>query len=446
MLMTGIFLVSCSNNAYQNAVPKDCVALAVVDMESLAAQGGCDNQKLASWLQVNDVEQSGLDFSVPFYLFESREGDFGFCAKVGDADALKKWMGGEMTKKGKCKVREGRKGLGFAEWNGSWLMGYSDDALLVMGPVLPAAMPQLQQRMARLLTQDEDKGLKGSRLTEVLDSMSAPVRVVSRLSALPPAVTMPFAFGVPKSAGENDPYLSASWTIKDKSLVVRGATFSFKEKVDGEIRRAQQQLRPVGTRFLSSVSDSSAVSFFANVEGESFLSLIHTNKGLETLLTGANMAIDMDNIIRSMQGDVAAVYLPSKRTDGGFALAAQLKNTDFLKDVGYWKSSCPKGTRIEDLGSSAFHFTGGDHELFFGVEEGNVFYAGSSEPLSRSLLRKAAVPLTTEVTAEVEGKPLALCLKVGAFADSMPDETAMVVSLFEALFGDIAQVIFVLQR
>ena len=47
LAIIAVLLSACSGNAYQNAVPKDCVALAAVDMKALADDGGADEQRLA---------------------------------------------------------------------------------------------------------------------------------------------------------------------------------------------------------------------------------------------------------------------------------------------------------------------------------------------------------------------------------------------------------------
>ncbi|MBR4388783.1 MAG: DUF4836 family protein [Prevotella sp.] len=440
-----VLLSACSGNAYQNVVPKDCVALAAVDMKALAADGGADEKRLADMIHVGNMENCGLDFSEPLFLFESRNGDFGCCVRVNDVDELETWIGNDLTKSGKCKMRDKRKGFGFAEWNDSWLMGYSDTALLLMGPVLPAAMAQLQQQMVKYLSQDEDKGMKESRLTEVMDTMRAPVKMVARMSALPPTATIPFAFGVPKTAGENDVYLKAEMTKEGLAVVVEGETFSFKENVNKEIKQAQQQFLPVGDKWMEAVSDSMVIAAFFNVEGDSFLQLIHTNKAMETVLTGANLAIDMDKIIRSMKGEVVMSYSPAKSTRKQFALAAQLKDTEFLKDLDYWKSSCPKGTSIVDKGQNNYLFTGGEYEMFFGVVDGNLFIAGSSESEARALLNKATTPLLRETTNMMIGKRLALCVNAKALADTSDEKTDIFTSIINAIFGDTQQIVYYLK-
>ena len=95
------------------------------------------------------------------------------------------------------------------------------------------------------------------------------------------------------------------------------------------------------------------------------------NNALQALLTGINTAIDMDNILRSVDGDMA--YMADS-TLANIEMKAQLMNRDFLKDIAYWKSSCPAGTRITDQGPNAWLFQGTDLSFRFGVTADNQFY------------------------------------------------------------------------
>ncbi len=46
---------------------------------------------------------------------------------------------------------------------------------------------------------------------------------------------------------------------------------------------------------------------FMNVKGKQFLPMMQSNRSLQTLLMGINQAVDMDNIMRSVDGDMAIV-------------------------------------------------------------------------------------------------------------------------------------------
>lgn len=79
------------------------------------------------------------------------------------------------------------------------------------------------------------------------------------------------------------------------------------------------------------MSQNYAVGMFINVNGKEFIDVLHSNNSFQTLLAGMNSAIDMDNIIRSIDGDMSIVipslsgvnYLPQ--------MSAELANKDFLK-------------------------------------------------------------------------------------------------------------------
>ena len=72
-----------------------------------------------------------------------------------------------------------------------------------------------------------------------------------------------------------------------------------------------------------------------NMDGGRLLEMMRENSGMQALLAGVNTAIDLDNILRSVDGDLS-VFLPVLTgEDIDVVLTAELKSTDFLKDVGY---------------------------------------------------------------------------------------------------------------
>ncbi len=89
---------------------------------------------------------------------------------------------------------------------------------------------------------------------------------------------------------------------------------------------------------------------FMNVKGEQFLPMMQSNRSLQTLLMGINQAIDMDNIIRSVDGDMAIVMPSLDDNNMQMTMAAKLSHAKWLGDVDYWKTSCPAGANIANWG------------------------------------------------------------------------------------------------
>ena len=84
-----IFVTSCSNDDYMNAIPADCMAVGYADFSNNDTQKGLDVKNIMkSALGMDVSEQLGVDFDEKVYLFETNDGLFGLCAKVDDKDKL----------------------------------------------------------------------------------------------------------------------------------------------------------------------------------------------------------------------------------------------------------------------------------------------------------------------------------------------------------------------
>ena len=76
---------SCSGDDYINAIPASSNALVAIDTKALNEQTGmADNNVVKSLLKVDNVEDCGIDFSSKLYLFETADGNLGFC-EIGRA-------------------------------------------------------------------------------------------------------------------------------------------------------------------------------------------------------------------------------------------------------------------------------------------------------------------------------------------------------------------------
>ena len=433
-----VLMTACSGDDYINVIPSDSIALMAVDMNNVEKPQLTVPPKIETLPFVAD--RFGIDLSVPVYAFETKDGNIGVCAKVDDADDVKKCIDEVLVSQEACKPLAPKKDFLFTVVSDKWVLGLSDEALLVMGPVVPAAQPQLQLQMAKYLQADAKKGAKESPLFARLDSLSAPVRLVAQAQALPEQVAAVLTIGAPKEADASQVLVAAELQADGECLVARSQTFSLNEQIDAAIRGNQGRFRPVGDHYLMSLSDEDAAAVFVNVEGGHFLEMVKANKTLQLLLSGINTAVDMDNIIRSIDGE-AAFWLHDSR-DGQMAMAAQLAKTDFLADVDYWKKSAPKGMSIIDQGVNAYAVSGGDTRFCFGVTADKQFYAGSSDSVAASLGKTAAHPMPQQVTQRLKGQRVAVALQLPRL---LGEQSELVMSLLQPLFGSPRYVIYSLK-
>lgn len=403
-----LLLFSCTNDNYLRVLPRESVAIASIDVQQLSSSG---NDAITSLLNnacgVNIKEAKGIDLLSKVYMFETNDGTLGLVARVDDADELTDLFT-ELAENGKCTKPEERRGNKFVTIGDSWLVGYSDDAMIVIGPITVMQRNATEQKMQRMFANKEGKGTQESKIFQRLDSLDSPVALVAQVSALPEQIVLPFTIGAPKEADASQIILSAAMRKEDGIMVVRGSTSSFNKNIAKKIKENEQVLMPITDDMFGRLSPSDIGFLFMNANGEELLKVLQQNVAFQALLVGANTAVDMDNIIRSVKGDMVFSLSDIR---GDFDFMARLGKKDFLKDVGYWKSSCPAGSSITDTGRDAYVFKNSDMSYSFAVTSDNLFVSslrhGEEKPVADAALR-----LPKELTERIKGSRLVMLIDV----------------------------------
>ena len=197
MLLCVLCLASCSKSEYMNAIPANSTALLSLDASKMNPNKAENFLKYILHLS-GDVAECGIDFKEKLFIFETVDGNFGLCARVNDSDNLRDFID-NMSKSGYCTKTNKRGDNYFSDIKESWALGFSDDAMLVMGPVPASALPDTHRLIAKYLKQDEERGIKSSPLYAKLDSIEASVALVAQVNALPDKFAAPLSLGIPKT-------------------------------------------------------------------------------------------------------------------------------------------------------------------------------------------------------------------------------------------------------
>lgn len=440
-----VLMSACSDNDYLNAIPSKSTAVISIDMSRLNGQEQEQNQEhiLKTMLHVDDVSKCGLDVKEKVYLFETIDGNLGLCAKVADEGDVSNWLS-ELSQQRICSTVTERKGFHFAVLKDSWLVGFSSKALLVMGPVVAEAQAEMQRQMVRYLNADEDAGIKSSKLFAQLDSIDSPMAMVAQAMAFPEKFVAPFTLGAPKDADASQIVIAAGMDVEDGVLKIAGRTFSFNPSINQALVKSQQVFRPIQGDYVQSMPDDAMAGIFMNVAGSRFLPLVQSNQGLQTLLMGINASIDMDNILRSVDGDMSIV-LPTLGADHmQMMMAARLSHAKWLSDVDYWKQSCPKGSTIGNWKSNAFCYSSGKTCFYFGVTDDKQFFSGNDEVSAESSIRPSSHPVSKRVQNMIRGEKMVMVInleKSGGGGSAMQAVTG----LLSPLFGQLTAVVYTLK-
>ncbi len=440
-----IALDSCSGSDYLNAIPEKSTAIISIDMQKMAAESQVTDKAavLKSMLHVEDASDCGIDLAEKMYLFESKDGNLGFCAKVASESDMKDWVG-NLAKQNICTPLKERKGFHFSVLKNSWIVGFSDKALLIMGPVVADAQAQLQQQMVKYLDADEESGIKVSPMFERLEKIESPMAMVAQAQALPEKFVAPFTLGAPKDSDPSQVVIAAEMAMKNGVLRIKGETFSFNKGIDAALKTAIQNYRPIKGLYVKSMPADAMAGIFMNVDGQKFLPMMQSNQGIQQLLMGINTAIDMDNIIRSVNGDMAIVMPSFSDSNLKMAMGAKLGHAKWLADVDYWKQSCPKGTSIGNWGKNAYCYTDGKTSFYFGVTQNMQFFSGSDELIAEYSIKPSNHPISQEVQKEIIGQKLAMVINLSK-SGTGNDAMAAVTSLLTPVFGNLSAIVYTLK-
>ena len=311
-----MLLSSCSEKEYTDVIPRGSTALMSIDLQ----QTGTD--VLQSLLGLSDTQDCGIDLSAKLYLFESPDGNMGLVAKVIDDDKLEGIVN-DLSETSVCQKVTQRKDIRFTMVKEAWMMGFDDQAVMLMGPIASAQQTQIQQQIGRYLKQDERQGVTESKMFQKLDSIHSAMALVTQVAALPEQFTAPFMLGAPKTADASQVLLEAELQVQDQMLVIQGQTFSFNQQIDKDLQETATLFRPMEGAFLNRLGTRTALSFLTNVEGERFLPVLQQNKGLQSLLTGAKFTIDINEVINSVEGDMLLSFSSFGDGNGRMTMHAQ---------------------------------------------------------------------------------------------------------------------------
>ena len=194
-----LFLSGCKQSEFTHALPANSTALMSVDIGKASGVGS--NALLKALLMVSNTDDGGIDLMQKAYLFETADGYLGLCAAVRDADHHVETFSA-MSAKGRCKVLDKSGDAFVSVLGGAWAVAFNDDALLVAGPVAIAEQQQMQSRLVRYLAQDAERSGMASPMFQKLDSIDAPMALVSQVKALPEQMAIPFMLVAPR---DDDP-------------------------------------------------------------------------------------------------------------------------------------------------------------------------------------------------------------------------------------------------
>lgn len=440
---TIITFTSCSSD-YRNVIPAGSTALMSFDLKQMMKNGTTASDKRTDVFKdifnVSDITDCGINLEQKIYAFETTDGSLGMVASVSSSKDVEDWLK-TISNEGNCSEITEKKGYKFVVFKECFIVGFSSSAILVMGPVIKSSQVRVQNQMIKYLGADDSDGIVGTPLYEKLSSQDGSVALVAQAQALPDKLVAPFTLGAPKDTSLKDILIVASMTLENECLCITGEVTSFKEDIDKALK-SSASYKPFSDKYMDCISSKSLISTICGIDGESLVNLMRSNDMLRTLLIGLNTTIDIDNMLKSIDGDLLMSVQEMTGDRFDIQLIADTDNSDWLADVGYWKKTTPEGSRIANWKfPDSYSLTSSDMNLFFGLNDRGQLYLGTTEKLADMAGQPVSNSLPDNIKTAISRKRLGIIVNVDELAEQKKEIKTMF-SLITPVFGDIKMIVF----
>lgn len=365
------FFLFGKKDVCKNVIPEDAKAVLVVDAKQALKQMDFSISDLFKALkhkkESDDKATWGINMLSPMYGFISADNYVCGVFALSDASSFEEKLKGENI------TVESQRGFKWAN-KGEIMLCFDGDKALALGPVNKAESDALRGKMVEWMKQ-------GSHNVPVLSSLKKDDGVVclrSSLGVLPQAVASQIAGNI-QNVDMDNIFLNASLKVKEKSFLLSTELESEDENFTKYTSEFDNLFRPIGAQKLPACIEEPMLRVIANINGEGVLPKLRGNIVVRTMLVGINLCVDLDMMIKSIDGDVIIEYAGRSASSPTFVASAKIKNQDFLKNAKDWcTGSSTFGYSCQPLDDKNFALQSGGNKYFFGVHDDFLYLSSDN--------------------------------------------------------------------
>lgn len=379
----------------RDVLPEDATSAMMFEPAQFIEGLGLDLHDVLKFASVYGDVEGAVDFTKPVYAFTSERGLSGISLNVKDAEKLLKSISA----------------MGFAseqkqgyDWvaNNTSIGCLDEDKLLILNA--PAAeQDALRGEMMKLMKQARQQ-------VPALNEMKQDgfLRLNTTLDKLPKEAS----FSLPANINLSDARLNAALGIGKKDITLSAALQTPQPLMD-------KVMQPIRGN-LSGMGPAEPVFWLCtSMKGENLLQLLRSQPQLRTALLGLNMAVDVDMMLKAIDGDISIVVPRLDLKNPDVLLMATLSNTDFLQNADDWDN-------VAKISPSDFVATIEGTRTYFGVKNGLLYVANSRQMASQAAMQ------TVGAMDVPSGKYLYASFNAGQIIKSYP-ELSMMLSIMPQL-------------
>ena len=378
VILAAWFFWPKDQSSHARVIPADATALMAFDTEEFIKESDLTEEKLKKFFPGHeDLYQLGLDFEKNAYGFVGADGMNGFLFPVNDVELLKEYLNKNGESMGATPVEE-QQGFFWSSLGGSFVIGFDDEVLLIMGPTIASAQAELRQQMIAYLKQDKKESVLEAPIYKKLQEQKGILKAVTSLEMFPEYYKMFENLGLPEHVDFSKMLMTVSMDSENGKILFRAGVIAEDKALAQKMKALDDLSRQIDGEFLSSVSPNTMVWMGANVKGEKLMKLMSEIPSLRLYLMAMNNVMDVEKMIQNIDGDIALSATMDKEPQ--IQMQAQMANLSFMDDVDYWISSARNsgGYLFEKVDEDLYRIGNvARSDIYLGLKDKNVLLTNS---------------------------------------------------------------------
>lgn len=372
----------------RDVLPADATAVAVFEPAEILDGLGLKQEKAGKLVRNLEDLVEGVNLAKPVYAFATQDELSGVALNVKD---VKRLLKAATLFNYASEEQNGYQWIA----NSNSIGCIDEDKLLIVGPVAEEQQDALREEMMSLMKQAR----KDVPALDKLDRKGTALSLSAPLNSLPKEYVQKY---LPAKTDLSDASFNAALRFGGKDI-----TLSMESSVD----LSNMPLSPIkGDIGLSGVLPANPFAYVCfNMNGEKLLPELRKVPNLRTALLALNLCVDVDMMIKAIDGDVVISVPEPDLQHPAVLLTATLSNTDFLENADEW-------SRVRRLGESDFVADYEGTQVFFGVHDKYLYITNSNKVASNIGENKDSGTLRLPI----KGKYLSASLDIAQLVDAYP--------------------------
>lgn len=410
-----IALSSCNKSDYLTVVPADATFVASANLSALAEKSDLSNSDLASSIDtylplvfsgdsknkmkkyMDSPKDMGIDFREPVYVFKTVNQCVGMTMKMLDKSDFEGLIKVLQNQSLATKPVE-RDGIMMGTFLDDIDYAYDGKTLLLLASVGEGGSAIGKQTLVKLFKQDKDDSFVNTEAFEQMSEKSErDIAIFSNMAALPQDVAVQLKSLVPSGVRFTDVELLASVDFQKGKAVLTSELIGTNDKAKKMLKEGDENFHKIEGRYVDMPTSDFLVWGCMGVNGEWLLDKLKQDNDMKQKLFLIERGIDIEAMIKSIDGDIAITLPKSFYTDEdvantNFMVCGTLKSSKFLDDVDYWKQGMKEyGLSMQSIGKDEYLLSSPDFKMCWGVNGDDLFIGSHSTYQSMANSQKSTL-------------------------------------------------------